>query len=151
MKELRELHFDNLDAAVNDARVLHDGGYDALGNWTLGQICRHLRLVQDPSVNGYPKWMSMFAFVRPAMRWWLLPKLLSGDSPRGIRTTSTFVPPADLNDAEELEAFTASVSRLQRHDGPFAPHPAFGRQPRERILEIHTAHAAHHLRFLLPR
>ncbi len=30
----------------------------------------------------------------------------------------------------------------------YAPHPAFGRLPRERIEQIHTAHAAHHLRFL---
>ncbi|WP_323379618.1 DUF1569 domain-containing protein [Stieleria sedimenti] len=34
------------------------------------------------------------------------------------------------------------------HSGNFAPHPAFGRLPRDRILEIHAAHAAHHLRQL---
>ncbi|WP_436717341.1 DUF1569 domain-containing protein [Roseiconus lacunae] len=37
---------------------------------------------------------------------------------------------------------------MLNHSGGFAPHPGFGRLPREKILEIHTAHAAHHLRHL---
>jgi len=151
MNELRDLQLADLDAAIDDARAMLDSGYDSLGNWTLGQICRHLVLVQDPSVDGYPKWMSLFAFLRPAMRRWLLPKLLSGDSPRGIRTASRLAPPGDLNDTAEVEAFSQSVARLKTHVGEFAPHPAFGRQSRERILAIHTSHASHHLRFLLPR
>ncbi|TWU44744.1 hypothetical protein Poly51_57930 [Rubripirellula tenax] len=151
MKQLRELHFDDLNAAVQEARSLLQSGYNQNGNWSLGQICRHLTLVQDPSVDGYPKWMSFFAFLRPVMRRTLLPKVLSVDSPRGIRTASMFVPPADLDDAGEVEAFAASVDRFYAHVGDYAPHPAFGRLPRERIEQIHSAHAAHHLRFLVPR
>jgi len=89
--------------------------------------------------------------LRPAMRRWLLPKLLSGDSPRGIRTASTFMPPGDLDDTAEVEAFSQNVAKLKAHVGEFTPHPAFGQQSREWILAIHTAHAAHHLRFLSPR
>jgi hypothetical protein len=59
-----------------------------------------------------------------------------------------FVPPDSLDDAAEVEAFSASAERLINHSGEFAPHPAFGRMPRDKILAIHTAHAAHHLRFL---
>ena len=148
MSELRDLQFENLDAAVDDARALLASGYVCHGNWSLGQICRHLTLVQDPSIDGYPAWMSLFAPLRPLMRRWLLPKLLGPDSPRGIRTAPMFVPPDNLDDAAEVEAFSASVERLINHSGEFAPHPAFGRMPRDRILEIHAAHAAHHLRFL---
>ena len=151
MKQLRELHFDDLNAAAEETRLLLKRGYNRSGNWSLGQICRHLTLVQDPSVDGYPKWMSLFAFLRPVMRRMLLPKVLSGDSPRGIRTASMFVPPAELDDVREVEAFAASVARFYAHLGVYAPHPAFGRLPREQIEEIHTAHAAHHLRFLRPR
>ena len=151
MEQPRELHFDDLNAAIDEARSLLRSGYNRGGNWSLGQICRHLVLVQDPSVDGYPKWMSLFAFLRPVMRRILLPKVLSGDSPRGIRTASMFVPPAELDDAGEVEAFAASVARFYAHVGDYAPHPAFGRLPRQRIEQIHTAHAAHHLRFLRPR
>ena len=82
---------------------------------------------------------------------WLLPKLLSGDSPRGIRTASAFMPAADTDDAAEVAKFRDSVGKLLRHEGDYAPHPAFGRMSREQILEIHCSHAAHHLRFLVPR
>ena len=148
MSDLRQLQFNNLEAAVEDARQLLASGYVRQGNWSLGQICRHLILVQDPSVDGYPVWMSLFAPLRPLVRRILLPKVLSGDSPREIRTAPMFVPPDDLEDASEVEAFAASVGRLLDHCGSFAPHPGFGRLPREKILEIHTAHAAHHLRHL---
>ncbi len=65
MSDLRELQFNNLEAAVDDARQLLATGYVRHGNWSLGQICRHLVLVQDPSVDGYPVWMSLFAPLRP--------------------------------------------------------------------------------------
>lgn len=94
--------------------------------------------------------MSFFAFLPSVMRRILFPKVRSGDLPRGIRTASMFVSPADLDDAGEVEAFAESVARFYVHLGDDAPHPAFGRLPRERIEQIHSAHAAHHLRFLAP-
>jgi hypothetical protein len=150
MEPLRELHFDTLNGAIDEARTLLKSDYVRAGHWSLGQICRHLSLVQDPSVDGYPKWMSLFAFLRPVMRRILLPKVLSGDSPRGIRTAATFVPPEELDDTQEVDAFAASVARFYAHLGEYAPHPTFGRLPRERIEQLHAAHAAHHLRFLKP-
>ena len=151
MPQIRTLRFQKLDIAVEDSQTLLLAGYDRQGQWSLGQICRHLTLVQDPSVDGYRKWMSLFGFLRPIMRRWLLPKILSDDSPRGIRTASMFMPPADTNDTVEVARFAASVDRLLRYDGDYSPHPAFGHLSREQILEIHCAHAAHHLRFLIPR
>ena len=151
MNELRKLQFESLNAAGLDARMLLTSGYERHGQWSLGQVCRHLVLVQNPSVDGYPTWMSLFAFLRPAMRRWLLPKLLSGDSPQGIRTASSFMPPAKTDDEVEVARFFESVDRLLTHVGNYAPHPAFGRLSREQILEIHCSHAAHHLRFLIPR
>jgi hypothetical protein len=150
MHDLRVLKFDALNDAVLEGENLLASGYDRNGSWSLRQICRHLTLVQDPSVDGYPRWMSLFAFLRPVMRRILLPKLLGSDSPRGIRTASTFMPPTNVDDAAEVEAFAASVQRFHRHRGDYAPHPAFGRLSRERIEEIHSAHAAHHFRFLSP-
>jgi hypothetical protein len=148
MSELRALRFENLDEAVVDARQLLAGGYEQHGNWSLGQICRHLVIVQNASLAGYPGWMSLFAPLRPLVRWWLLPKVLGPSSPRGIRTASIFVPPSDLDDATEVDAFATSVNRLRQHEGNYIPHPGFGRLPRDKLLEVHAAHAAHHLRFL---
>lgn len=150
MDELRELRFERLEPVIGEVTSLLQSGYRKKGNWTLGQACRHLRLVQDPSIDGYPKWISLFAFLRPVMRRWLLPKILSGHSPRGIPTAAMFVPPQDLDDSEEAAKFIQSVRRFQSHTGEFAPHPGFGRMSREDLEMIHAAHAAHHLRFLEP-
>jgi hypothetical protein len=52
MTQLRQLQFNNLEVAVEDGRQLLAGGYVRVGNWSLGQIYRHLVLVQDPSIDG---------------------------------------------------------------------------------------------------
>lgn len=150
MDELRKLQFDDLQAAVNDARALLEHGYNRRGNWTLGQICRHLCLVQDPSLDGYPAWMSWFAFLRPAMRRFLLPRLMSGEPPKGIRTAATFVPADGLDDATEVSNFAESVARFREHHGAYVAHPAFGKMDRSALERLHANHASHHLRFLLP-
>lgn len=148
MDQLRQLQFDDIRDAVADAHQLLTCGYIQQGNWSLGQICRHLTLVQEGSIVGYPTWMSLFAPLRPLMRRFLLPRLLGRDSPRGIRTASIYVPPDHLDDTVEWNDFADSVDRLLQYSRPYAPHPGFGRLPREKILEIHAAHAAHHLRHL---
>ncbi len=148
MTNLRTLKFENLQAATSEVQQLLQNGYQQRGNWTLGQICRHLYLVQDPSIDGYPKWMSLFAFMRPAMRRLLLPRLMSDDSPTGIPTSGIFVPPDDLDDETEVAGFIESIARFHAHEGGFAPHPAFGKLERQELERLHAAHAAHHLRFL---
>ena len=150
MNSLRRLEFETLDEAGQEASRLLESGYVLCGDWSLGQICRHLTLVQAPSIDGYPFWLSVFAPLRPVMRWRLLPKLLDVDSQLRIRTIKAFMPPDDADDAIEVEKYCQSVDRLNRHTQPFAPHPAFGRIPRQQLLRIHAAHAAHHLRFLKP-
>ncbi|PQO39440.1 hypothetical protein C5Y96_04860 [Blastopirellula marina] len=142
------MQFATLEEAVVDARQLLASGYVRHGNWTLGQICWHLRIVQDPSIDGYPWYFSLFAFLRPIVRRTLMPRVLSGDSPKGIRTAPIFVPANELKDDEEVAAFEKSVERFLKHGGSFYPHPGFGRLDRETLHRIHAAHAAHHLRFL---
>ncbi|WP_390895610.1 DUF1569 domain-containing protein [Stieleria tagensis] len=38
MEPLRELHFDDLNAAIEEAQSLLNTGYNRNGNWSLGQI-----------------------------------------------------------------------------------------------------------------
>ncbi len=150
MQALRLLKFADLVAAAAEAEALLASGYRQQGKWSLGQICRHLCLVQDPSIDGYPRWMSFFAFLRPIVRRILLPKILSDDSPRGIPTSAVFQPPSGLDDRIEVHRFVNSVARFRDHVGGFTAHPGFGRLDRETLQRVHSAHAAHHLRFLTP-
>lgn len=149
--DLRTLSFRGLNEAMDDVRNLLDVGYFKHGNWTLGQICRHLRLVQDPSLDGYPKWMSLFAFLRPLMRRILLPKALGPNPPRGIRTMGMYEPGDPTDDRQEVDRFIASCERFMAHSGNYHIHPAFGRLNRNDLEQVHAAHASHHLRFLEPK
>jgi hypothetical protein len=144
----RDLHFDTLSDAVAECQRLLESGYIRTGKWSLGQACRHIRLTVDASIDGYPKWMSIAAPVRPVLRWLLLPRFLRGDSPAGIKTAAMFVPPENLDDSDEVAQFADSVTRFTGHDGYLYPHPGFGKLDPELLERFHAAHAAHHLSFL---
>lgn len=146
----RRLQLETLDDVVCECRSLLADGYVQRGNWSIGQICRHLRLSQDASIDGYPRWTSLFAPSRPIFRWFLLPRLLRGQSPAGMPTLGILVPPNNLIDETELQAFEGSVQRFLDHKGEYRPHPGFGRMDRASLEGLHAAHAAHHLGFLHP-
>ncbi len=92
--------------------------------------------------------MSLFAPIRPIFRRLMLPRVLNGTSPAGVKTASVFIPPNELEDALEVEAFAESVRRVLEHEGDYYPHPGFGHFDRKGLEELHAAHASHHLGFL---
>lgn len=147
----RKLEFATLDDAVNEAHQLLRSGYQRAGNWSLAQACRHLRLTFDASIDGYPWWMSVAWPLRPIIRWLMLDRILRGDSPTGLKTAGMFVPPDNLEDREEFEAFSKSVERFKSHDGYLHPHPGFGKFKKEKLEQFHAAHSAHHFGFLIPK
>ncbi|MFT5300540.1 MAG: hypothetical protein ACI87E_003915 [Mariniblastus sp.] len=144
----RAIHFEELDHAVAECERLSQSGYVRNGNWSLGQICNHIRLTIDANMDGYPRWMSLALPLRPILRRLMLPRLMRGDSPSGIKTAGMFVPPADLNDASEIMAFADCVNRFHSHTEALYPHPGFGRLAKSEFEKFHAAHAAHHLSFL---
>lgn len=144
----RKLRLERLEDAVNECERLLRDGYQRNGKWTLGQICYHLRTTQDASVNGFPKWMSFFAPIRPLFRALLLSRVLGGDSPSGLRTAAKFIPPTELSDRDEVDAFAMSVKQFRQHTGLLHAHPGFGRFDHDEYEKLHLAHAAHHLGFL---
>lgn len=147
----RDLLFRNLDDAVADCKMLSESGYVRNGNWSLGQICLHMRLTIDANMDGYPLWMSVGLPLRPVLRKFLLPRLLRGDSPTGLKTAGMFVPPANANDLTEINAFAECVDRFHSHSGRLYPHPGFGKLSKDEFEQFHAAHTSHHLSFLAPR
>ena len=146
----RKLELTELSSVVEECESLMKSGYAMQGNWTLAQICRHLSMDIACSMDGYPKWTYLFAPLRPFIRWMLLPKLLRFESPTGIRTASNFVPPEGLADETELESYKEHVKRFLDFDGKYSTHPGFGFNTREKLQQVYSAHAAHHLSFLIP-
>lgn len=143
-----ELHtFNEVKAEV---ATLLSGGYIKHGNWSLGQICRHLCLDLKSSMDGYPFWMYLFAPLRPFVRWYLLPRLLRFESPSAIPTMKRFVPPKDVLDESEVQGYFQQIERFAGHSDRFCKHPGFGFSDRKKLETIFSAHASHHLSFLAP-
>lgn len=147
----RELKLDQLGDALEECARLLDRGYTQAGNWTLGQMCLHLRLTMEVNMHGYPRWMTAVGMpLRPILRTFMLPRILAGNSVSGVRTAGMFVPPGGLDDAEQLRLFEACVREFEGQAEPLHPHPGFGRMSHEEFGRFHAAHAAHHLGFLIP-
>lgn len=147
----RELKLDRLGDALTECARLLDSGYTQAGNWTLGQMCLHLRLTMEANMHGYPRWMTAVGMpLRPILRGFMLPRILAGNSVSGVRTAGMFVPPRGLDDAEQLRHFQACVHEFEGQAEPLHPHPGFGRMSHEEFGLFHAAHAAHHLSFLIP-
>ncbi|MFH5803958.1 DUF1569 domain-containing protein [Alienimonas sp. DA493] len=145
----RELLLQDLAEVNAECDRLLRSGYVRHGNWTLGQICRHLKLTIDANVDGYPWWMTALGLpLRPILRRVMLPRLLRGRSPSGIKTAARFVPPAGLDDAAEVASFKECVDRYRTRRDRLHPHPGFGGLTPETFDRFHAAHAAHHLSFL---
>lgn len=147
----RKLQFEKLEQAIAECRRLLDSGYQKTGNWSLANACQHVRLTIESNMQGYPWWMSMAAPIRPFMRVFMLPKLLRGDSPKGLPTAGMFVPSGESSDREEVEAFAKCVESFLHHQGKLHPHPGFGLLPKDQFEQFHASHMAHHLGFLLPK
>ena len=93
-------------------------------------------------VLGYP--------IRPILRAFMLPKLLSGESPNGIPTAGIFVPPDDVVDKDEVDKFKHCIANFDATNDAMHCHPGFGKMTNEEFNRFHAAHAAHHLSFLHP-
>lgn len=149
-RERRPLELTSLQAVEQELARLSGAPYERVGNWTLGQACRHLALDIRSSIDGYPNYTYLFAPLRPFVRWLLLPKLLRFESPSGIRAPAAYVPADDVDDQQGLKEYREQIARFLSHEGRYQTHPGFGFNTRENLERIYSAHAAHHLSFLLP-
>ncbi len=148
----RSLQFGELEQVLAEVDSLLAKGYEKSGNWSLGQICWHMRSTMESNMNGYPNWMVILGFpLRPLLRFFGLPRLLAGKSPKGIPTAGMFVPANDVADAREVAEFRKCVKAFMSWQHSLHPHPGFGKMSAEQFATFHAAHAAHHLSFLHPK
>lgn len=143
----RDIHFDSLDDIMPDVERLLQG-YSKVGQWSVGQACRHLASIMRASVDlpastQFDPAMLVDAKTRRAM-------LERGEIPEGIPTSPVLEPPAGLDDREEAENLRAAIAHYRSSPGPVVPHPLLGRLSREEWDRIHGHHAAHHLSFAVP-
>lgn len=143
--------FNTLDEILLDAKSLSKQQVSQLGNWSLGQVCRHLAKGMRWSIEGhyllseYPWW---HRFVGPLFKHYVLRfGLTSGYKLKGEPARQLVPDPIETEvGISELEA---AIRRLQTESQRMPKH-VLGRFTREQWDRYHMRHAELHLSFIVP-
>ncbi len=145
----RKLQFAAFDELRADLDRLSSGPVKVLGNWSPGQIFRHLALAYNGSIDGFT--MTFPLHLRLIGRVFRR-KLLTMQMPAGFKLPPTgaamLEPPSTATD-EGAAQLRAAIERLQR-EPKRAKHPMFGELTRDEWDRVHLTHASLHLSFLIP-
>ena len=145
----RQLTFSTYDDVIAELDRLSGGGYQQVGNWTLGQICRHLSYYLRGSLDGFDFMLPWP--VRKLVGRALLKRLLAKEAiPDGARTIPQSVFEPDDDDTGAVADAMSLLGRLRDHRGELHPSPLFDHVTPEQWQHLHLIHAAHHLSFLVP-
>ncbi len=145
----RKLHFTTIEDILNDVEHLNQGQIKVLGNWSGGQILRHLSVVMNGSIDGVPLRFSwpLRLMGRMFKRRILTKGMTPGFQIKG-KAVDTLVPPTTSWE-EGLAMFRQAVNRLQT-ESKREPSPFFGPMTRAEWDQLHCRHAELHLSFLVP-
>ena len=145
----RKLAYTSFDEVLSDADRLSSGPVKVLGNWSAGQIFKHLATAYNKSIDGFTM---TFPWYLRFMAGMFKKKLINGPMPAGFnlpaKAAKTVVPDATSTE-EGLAALHAAVERLKREPHR-AKHPMFGEISTEDWNKVHLAHASLHMSFLVP-
>lgn len=142
----RTVRYASLSELLNDAEQLSTMKIRTLGNWSFGQILKHISMSLDSSIDGA-------GFALPAPARWLMSllmkrKFLTKPIPPGFKTPAKFVP-SETSITDGLAALRTAIDRQSR-EAKRAPHPAFGKIPNEEWNEFNLRHSEMHMSFVVP-
>lgn len=144
MGQRRELRFKTLKEARAELRRLEKGPVVTTGNWSYYQILDHLH------INAL---YSMTSFT-PMWPWWLRRSvgplalamiLKKGSLPSGTGSITPVNPKVNGNRKKALAELRKILADLEKHEGPWAEHPLFGKMSKEKWLHLTSLHIANHL------
>jgi hypothetical protein len=149
VKGRRNLDYQSLEELRADAERLSSGPVKALGNWSPGQIFRHLAISFNHSIDGaaikFPWYLRLMARL-------FKKKLISGPMPPGFKIPSDaakLIVPGPTSTEDGLTELRAAIARLQR-EPKRARHPVFGDLTQEEWNQLYLKHARLHMSFLVP-
>ncbi len=147
--ERRDLAFSEYGDIAREIEALHRNGYRKGGNWSLGQICRHLSFYYRGSLEGFAfrfPWILRATVGRLALRSALSPKRQRAGTPTAPPSVFSAEPDDEPGVREALDLLT----RLGTNTAPMKPSGFYGDLTNEQWKALHLSHSAHHLGFLQP-
>ncbi len=144
----RQIEFTCYQDILDDVHALAASPTRALGNWSLGKICRHLAIAVDMAIDGTDFKPNLL--VRMGGRL-LKRRFLTRPLTPGFRLSrkAAFLIPSEGDAAEGVAELERAVERLNRV-ADRKPHPFFGPLTRDEWDQITFRHAAMHLSFIVP-
>jgi hypothetical protein len=146
----RRLRFQNVQEIVADVETLSARGYRQLGNWSLGQMCKHLSIAMSMPLDGSS--IRVPWYMRFVARTIFKPKVLRDGMKPGFKLSAAAakdIIPGRTADSDGIAALRTTVARFQKE--PLVhPHAFFGHLTPEEWTTIALRHAEMHLGFLLP-
>lgn len=144
----RDVHYASYDEVISDVDHLITVGHRTLGNWSLGQICRHLAASIDVMLDGAPA-----ALPKPVqflVRTFLKNRILHQPLPAGYQLprAAAALLPEPISEAEGAALLRTAVSRLSSSTDR-APHPALGRVSQQDWDAFQLRHCELHLSFVI--
>jgi Protein of unknown function (DUF1569) len=146
----RKVNYTSLQELLTDAERLSAGPVKTLGNWSPGQIYRHLAISFNGSIDGFT--MNFPWYLRLMARL-LKKKLINGAMPPGYKLppeAAKTVMPGPTSTEEGLSELRAAITRLEREPHR-AEHPMFGSISKEEWNQVYLNHANLHMSFLVPQ
>ncbi len=146
----RKLAYKSFDELLADADRLSAGAVKTLGNWSPGQIFRHLAIAYNGSIDGFK---TTFPWIMRFAAGMFKNKLINGAMPPGLKVPASLareVMPEATSTEDGLAQLHAAVERLKR-EPKRADHPVFGNLSKEEWDKIHLNHANLHMSFLVPQ
>ena len=146
--ERRLVNYPTLEEIFSDAERLVAAGARTTGNWSLGQILKHVATVMDKSIDGFDvnppffmRWLSILFFKKQFLR----DGLPSGFKLKGGAAKELLPDESDVQ--AELEHLRTAVERL-KNEPHRAFHPFFGTMTREESDLLNRRHAELHFSFI---
>ncbi len=145
----RRVHYDSYDEALADAERLAAIPVRTLGNWSYGQILRHLAKTVNMTIDGTS--LKAPAPIRLLARLFLKKRMLTRTLSPGFRLPkrARSLLPEETSVAEGLELFRAAVQRT-RTESQRAPSPLLGKLTPEEADQFQLRHIEMHMSFVVP-
>jgi hypothetical protein len=145
----RKLHFQTIEDILGDVERLNQGKVKALGNWSGGQILKHLSVVMNGSIDGVPTRLGWpIRLLGRLVKGWVLTKGMKPGFQLKGSMAEVLVPPATSWE-DGLQMFRHAIHRLQT-ETKREPSPFLGTMTRAEWDQLHCRHAELHLSFLVP-
>ena len=145
----RKLRFESYEEVLTDVEQLAAGEVQSLGNWSFGQILKHLAVAVDSMIDGGP--FNMPAPMKFIMNLMMKKRMLTrGLSPGfNLPKYAQALVPDETSVEEGLELLRVAIDRLHK-EKKRAPHGAFGVLSPLEWDQFQLRHCEMHLSFVEP-